>query len=354
MSIVKKTVNDKRVLFSINSERKIHFDDADIVIKHSQSNDAPAQWKLNTGINQNYFIRQYSQRDRPTDIAYNVSALMSDAPVFSSYSSYHSYIFLTDMANITTFYHEWVSSGGTGVVNSIWFKKDMPNLNSLRLVTGMGNSGCSFNLNQKLSYLRNVKFLMHGGFTVWDDRFGEYAVMDKVKILISRTENNLKVIRNGGFPNCESLHWYCGNTLTSNPQLYIELSDAFRGNVKVLKIYSTHAQVRINLSYKGGAIFPSTIELSETLSFAGFFTSGIVYVNSASVNPMDSNELSRFLVDFANQVQSCTLPTAQKIIRIANQTPNTSYTDNSQPLFKTYSEALNHITSTLGITVTFT
>ncbi|MGV4413884.1 hypothetical protein [Chryseobacterium sp. T1] len=102
-------------------------------------------------------------------------------------------------------------------------------------------------------------------------------------------------------------------------------------------------------SYNGGASFPEHITETVDCPVPYILQLSLTNYNITTLTP---DMVSRFLVDFANQVKSVTL--ANKRIRLQGLSANTSYTDNTQPLFKTYASALNHITSTLGITVTFT
>ncbi|WP_313215007.1 hypothetical protein [Soonwooa sp.] len=354
MTVSKKISNNKRVLASINSSSRLYFNDADIELYHVQTNDVLSEWRINTGINQSDFIWIESSRNRPILYEKNVTTMRRTAPTLIFLANFYSYVYLGNL-NIVTFYFEWISAGGTGNIQNILFKKDLPALNSLRLVTGFGNTGMSLNTSQNLSYLKNTKYLLLVGFVGWESRLSEYSIFSKVKFLVSRTESNISVLDAGGFPNAEIIQWYFNSTASANPK-YVDIAKFFRGTAKLVKIYKQHASVRVYLSYKGGARFPSVIELSESLNFTGFSADGIFYVNAESniIEPVNPDELSRFLVDFANQVTAVNLPTAQKLIRIAGSSPNTSYTDNSQPKFKTYSAALNHITTTLGVTVQFT
>jgi len=101
-------------------------------------------------------------------------------------------------------------------------------------------------------------------------------------------------------------------------------------------------------TYSGGAIFPSVMNDHPDYKIDYIFQ----ILNLLSGLKMTPDEVSRFLVDFANQVTACNL--TNKRIRFGGHTANTSYTDSTQPLFTTYASALAHITGTLGITVTFT
>lgn len=125
----------------------------------------------------------------------------------------------------------------------------------------------------------------------------------------------------------------------------LKLEEFFTGNRFGLSLST--AQAVASVEYNGGAIFPSAITPKHTAIDYILYTANI----PTKLTPTSS---ARFLVDFANQVASCTLPAAQKRIRMTGVSPDTAYTDASQPLFTTYSAALTHITSTLGITVTFT
>lgn len=125
-------------------------------------------------------------------------------------------------------------------------------------------------------------------------------------------------------------------------EMIIDLKNYFIGHR--MGVYVDNARA---LGYSGGAVFPAVI--SDDTDFRIEY---ILYQNSNVVNKLTGNSLSRFLLDFANQVIS--VECFYKRIRVRGSTPNTSYADLSQPLYKTYNEALSYITGTLGVTVTFT
>lgn len=104
------------------------------------------------------------------------------------------------------------------------------------------------------------------------------------------------------------------------------------------------------LHYTGGALFPSVI--SEE---AGMPVDYILYQGNGVGTKLTSDMFSQFIIDFANQVTAVNL--VNKRIFVSGTTPNTSYTDNSKPIYKTYNDAFNFITKTvvsggLGVTIT--
>lgn len=129
------------------------------------------------------------------------------------------------------------------------------------------------------------------------------------------------------------------------PVVDLDLKDFFTG--KRFGFSASGTQALRTTSYSGGGIFPQNIEPKHTA------IDYILYI-AAIPNKLSGDDFSRFIVDFANQVKNVTIPIAQRRIRCVGVTPNTSYTDNSQPIYKTYTEALNYITNVLKITVTFT
>lgn len=128
-----------------------------------------------------------------------------------------------------------------------------------------------------------------------------------------------------------------------------ELSEFFTGKRIGLYLQPQNSLNSQTVTYAGGAVFPTI--LTEDSRYPIDY---IVNQPSGIANKLNGDALSRFIVDFANQVNAVSINSAGKRIIFSGSTPNTSYTDNSQPLFKTYASALNHITTTLGITVTFT
>lgn len=175
---------------------------------------------------------------------------------------------------------------------------------------------------------------------------GIFLKNSSIQVLILRGYNTLSTIT---FINSlSSTLKYLSVTQLAN--LDLDLAVIFSGNLQGVNL-SNAAPVR-SIDYNGGAIFPPVINPIDN------FTQDYIFYKAKSSNNSDlsftPDKVSRFLVDFANQVTVCNLPTAAKRIRLVDCPPNTSYTDNSQPLFKTYTSALNHITTTLGITVSFT
>ena len=127
----------------------------------------------------------------------------------------------------------------------------------------------------------------------------------------------------------------------------MELSEYYTGNRVGLYLEPQNNVSTHKLTYTGKAIFPSVIseDPNYPIDYIYFSTNNIK-------QKLTPTEVSKFLMDFANQVTSVT--TSQKIIRMVGMTPNTSYEDLSQPLFTTYASALAHITGTLKVTVRFT
>ena len=103
-----------------------------------------------------------------------------------------------------------------------------------------------------------------------------------------------------------------------------------------------------NITYSGGAIFPEHIV--EIVGMPVHYIFRLANTNYLISKPTP-DMISQFIIDFANQVKSVTL--ANKRILIQGIQPNTSYTDLSQPLYTTYTDSLNYIVNTLGITVTY-
>ncbi|WP_234110116.1 hypothetical protein [Chryseobacterium sp. R2A-55] len=100
--------------------------------------------------------------------------------------------------------------------------------------------------------------------------------------------------------------------------------------------------------YTGGAIFPPHIFEEPEMPISVIFE--IYNLNTIYERP-SPDMVSQFLIDFANQVLSVTL--VNKRIAFTGCPPNTDFTDNSKPLYKTYQEAYNYIRYTLGVTITF-
>lgn len=348
---MKKIANDRRVLISVNQERKVTFNDADIIVTHDQRNNNIGEWRINLDVIQSYFYWFFDKRDTPNVFGFDTNNITKVSPSLES-QIFHSYIFVEDIEEVANFYFEWIQVGGATAIKEILFKRNMPNLENLRLFTAPGNTGMALSRTQNLSYLKNLKYLLITDFTNWIDDYSAFSIFNDVRFVASTMENGVGVFDHGGFPNVEVIHWVFRNT-SLTPTNIIDLSSFFRGTAKQVKIYSGLAGAWLFIKYEGGAVFPSVIEFTEPIiNQSGYTQTGILHINSVSnFIPMDPNDVSRFIVDFANQVTAVNLPAEQKRIVIPNSPANTSYTDPTQPLFTTYTDALAHITGTLGVTV---
>ncbi|WP_234111460.1 hypothetical protein [Chryseobacterium sp. R2A-55] len=102
------------------------------------------------------------------------------------------------------------------------------------------------------------------------------------------------------------------------------------------------------LSYGGGSVFSPNITEDAPSDISAILSINTPNYWTVTLTP---DMVSRFLVDFANQVKSVSI--VNKIIKFNGMPANTSYEDFSQPLYKNYTDAINYIRNTLGVTVTF-
>ena len=130
-------------------------------------------------------------------------------------------------------------------------------------------------------------------------------------------------------------------------EMTMELSEYYTGNRVGLYLEAQNGISTHKLTYTGKAIFPSVI--SEDANYPIDY----IYHSTSNINQkLTPTEVSKFLMDFANQVTAVT--TSQKRIRLTGMVADELYEDLSQSLFTTYASALAHITGTLGVTVQFT
>lgn len=222
--------------------------------------------------------------------------------------------------------------GGTGLKQYKWLSTDKTFTNVEYLYNTLNLHG-SF---VYVTYFPNLKYLEHY-YSAQGTSDDNYLLTTKLEVLkLGATDIDYSGLFSKFPPTLKYFH-----CLGRFGVAGFDLSNYFTGN---------RIGVSINcrvLTYSGGAIFPSILE--DSLYGAAEY---IVYQQSNIATKLTSDMVSRFIVDFANQVTACNL--RNKRMRFQGSTPNTSYTDNSQPLFTTYASALAHITNTLGITVQFT
>lgn len=193
------------------------------------------------------------------------------------------------------------------------FLENLPNISSLNFKTTPGNL-----TNQTYLFNSNIRYFIFSGYNTYSTK----------TTLIDYLPTELYYFK-----------------ITQSTSMVLDLKDYYTGYRIGLNISSFQSVNTV--SYTGGAVFPSVISPKEQ---------SIDYIlNTMNIpNKLSGDAFAQFLIDFANQVTSCTLPSSSKKIRCYGVTPNTSYTDTSQPIYQTYTDALAYVTGTLGITVSFT
>ncbi|WP_027381879.1 hypothetical protein [Epilithonimonas caeni] len=127
--------------------------------------------------------------------------------------------------------------------------------------------------------------------------------------------------------------------------LQVDLKDYFTGNRVAFVSMGNSAGGPVNrLTYSGGAVFPSV--LTENVQAVDY----LLYQSTNTPNKLTSDQFSQFIIDMANQVTAVNLTT--KRITVQGTSPNTSYTDNTKPIYQTYTAARNYLIGTLGIVIT--
>lgn len=137
------------------------------------------------------------------------------------------------------------------------------------------------------------------------------------------------------------LYYFNFNYISSLATHSINLADFFTGKRVGLSCATIN-----KLTYSGGAVFPSVLT-----ELPGMEVDYILYHSNSVPNKLSAQETSRFLVDFANQVQQVNL--VSKNIRLIGGSVDVNYSDNTQLFFKNYTEAINYITTVLKVTVRF-
>jgi|GEM_PF-5048787 len=247
-----------------------------------------------------------------------------------SNSYYDNYVFFEDLEKVTGIS---ITSSNSNLYSaiSLGFLNKMPNLKQVNLSNDRVSNFATLFTHPTLERI-TLSLDPSGGAAI--NLRNAIATAPALKWLTTNGYNtNLTAIVDVLPASVKYYRW------STFPNLAIDLKDYFNGNRVGL-----HASYEGKLSYSGGAIFPSV--LSED---SGQEIPYILYQNSQVSRKLTSDEFSQFIIDMANQVTSVTL--ANKRIYVSGTTPNTSYTDSSQPTYTTYTAARNRLVA-LGITIT--
>ena len=248
------------------------------------------------------------------------------------YQAFNGYVYLSDISSVESL---MVSSNGTGIQSvSVNIPVKLPNLKTYN---------CTIAQNPDWSFLEAMEGVVNLQFqtsTVGWSNISSLTNSNLVSFIYSGYNTSTIDIMSIIPASLVYLR------ITQMSSQIIDIGRYFNGTRLGLSL-SSNQSVR-QVTYSGGAMFPSVMNDHSDYKIDYIFQ----ILNLTSGLKMTPDEISRFLVDFANQVTACNL--TNKRMRFQAHTTNTSYTDNSQPLFKTYATALAHITNTLGITVQFT
>lgn len=345
---------DKRVLQDfIPSNNKVTNHDATLIFGHHDqfptSDDRFVTYNFHTKLS--FIVRCYGYTVddfiSKIDVSRDVSTFTKNLTVGEdgNYSGYTTeprlnliYLPEDELSKITKI--TCTSSSGGGLHTNVLFKlyKSLPNLKELDLKTNT-NMGRTRDVDF-LNFTPNLKILKYRGFA--GIALKNHSSLKYVDIANADIPSFIENIPNN--VECILLNYVLENN--------IDLEKIFKGSVKSLTMSKSNAQAGLTINYNGGAIFPSIITNTDSdFNLGPILSWTITDQNKGNLN---GSVLSQFLIDFANQVTSVDLPTAQKLIRLRGLTPNTSHEDLSQPLFTTYASALTYITNTLGVTVQFT
>lgn len=323
---IRKICNNTEIALVVTSAKDIIFSDsvAELLITGISNN---ANLKIDLGKSVSSII----YRGRLKDMLENHSTQeISFANTNGATTTSGACIFLNDLT-ISSFYLTY----STNFAVTIWIKKILPNLKKLGGYFTIASNRYTFDIRQDFTFFPSLQWYEGG----WNAGLATLTTLKRlVTNLPQSLENTLTGLLSSGFFGLKHLEIYTLN---------FDVKYFFNGQNRMsINFLGTSPN---EFRYSGGGIFPSTISDDADVPTVIHILS---YNRAYNGTPPDSNSVSRFIVDFANQVNSVT--GVKKYIRFSKSPPNTSYTDNSQPLFKNYSSALNHITTTLGITVTFT
>lgn len=345
----KRNIDGKRVLHS-RSGNNIVWNDPDIVLNININVDASGKSITHDfGANTNIYVR-YGFGEHIGDVrAYlNTNSFSKDLdsgvdgnPVYTGLEPIwrNNYIYIEDPDLIEQL---TLTSSVSNTMQHLNFISVFPNLKKLDYGTNVSSGFSSFPYALNLPNLEYLRCRPSNGPS-GEGFYADWGAFTNLKW--AHLTHGPSIVGFNPFEGLPPNLYYMRFYFLSAWEM--DLADYFTGNRIGVYVQPQNNVSEHRLKYSGGAVFPSVI--SEDPLYPIDY---IVYQTDKVHYKVQGDELSQFIIDFANQVTSVT--TLQKRIRFAGSTPNTSYSDPSQSLFTTYSEALAHITETLGVTVQFT
>ncbi|WP_027383049.1 hypothetical protein [Epilithonimonas caeni] len=245
--------------------------------------------------------------------------------------------------------------------NNYFFIEDVSGVTSMAISTGAGIQSIHFqlftNMPELSTFVNNVPTVPNFAFL---DNMRNIKSLDmKISVsafsnLYSLRDSNLRSLFLKGYNSTQpdllanlpnSLYYL---EITQMTDFIVNLPDYFTGTRIAINFSST--QSIKSITYVGNSIFPSVI--ADTLDYRIPSTG---YLYNQMNGRLTGTNLSKFLIDFANQVTAVNLgnPLAKKM-KFTGSTYDSEYVDpDSTKAIRTAVDAINKMTGTLGISLSF-
>lgn len=327
------------IILGVNKNRELVNGDPNIIldIATPSSSGFNIGYTFSVNSNQNYFTVYFKDIVSKITTGQNISSVtrnISDSqpdhinpPIGSS----PAYIFFSEYSTTTSFNITW--SYAYGSLKNMIFKKPHPELLTVSAFYNIRSLHAGISPNQNIDYLPKLR-MFSGTYTSALKNLPSLTRLFVNLTFDTAVSNEFSATSN--FPKLRQL---------SGLIIGLDLKDFWNGNPNRMSVNMGN-YTGTSVTYTGGAIFPSVISDAD-----GFSIDYIYNQEANTTTKLTGTAFSKFIVDMANQVTSVT--STQKRIRAIGSSPDTSYTDNSQPYYKTYNTALAYLNS-LGVNISFT
>lgn len=325
------------IVLSINKNRQIVSGNPNVIVDIAtpSSSGFTIGYAAIVDTNQDYIALYFRDIVRNVATGQNVKSLeriISDSVadyLNPPHGSSPAYVFMSNYSTITSFEFYWVYANGG--VNSMLFNKPHQELLTIKAVKNIRSLHAGLLPSQNIDYLPKLRMFS-----------GTYSsVLQNLPSLMRLYVNiSFTTAINTAFLNNFLLLRELSGLIVG-----LDLKNFWNGNPNRMSVNMDNF-TGTSVTYSGGAKFPSVFS-----DIAGYGINYIYYHGENTGSKLTGTALSRFIVDFANQVTSVT--SVNKRMRFVGSTADENYTDISQPHFTTYIAARAFITNTLGINLTF-
>lgn len=327
------------IILGVNKNRELVNGEPNIILDiiTPSSSGFNIGYKFSVNSNQNYFTVYFKDIVSKITTGQNVASVLrniSDSQpdhINPPSGNTPAYIFFPGHSTVTSFVIEWDTSNGS--LGNMIFKKPHPELLTVTAYRNIRSLHAGIDPGQNMAYLPKLR-MFSGTYTSALKNLPSLTGLN-VNITFDSTISN-DFSSQSNFPKLRQL---------SGLIVGLDLKNFWNGNPNRMSVNMGN-YTGTSVTYTGGAIFPAVISDAD-----GFSIDYIYNQEANTTTKLTGTAFSKFIVDMANQVTSVT--SAQKKIRAIGSSPDYSYTDNSQPYYKTYNTALLYLNN-LGISVSFT